>query len=123
MTATAIPLPRQRPLNQAQERTEFLIETLGSGARLAALIGVNRSQPTKWRRGIEVPGPEAGRMLIDLDHIVARACMVWPGELVTTWLSSPNAFLDGATPVTVLREQGSRAVIDALDAEQAGSYA
>ena len=119
----ADPRPRRPRLNQAQERTEFLIDTLGGGAKLATLLRVNRSQPTQWRKGAETPSPDVGRLLIDLDHVVARASMVWASDLVMSWLSSPNAFLGGATPVDVLRERGSRDVIDALDAEQAGSYA
>jgi hypothetical protein len=122
---TAIhPAPhRAGRLNQAQERTSFLIDTLGSGSSLAALLEVNRSQPTQWRKGVESPSPDIGRQLLDLDYVVARASMLWAGEVVLSWLKSSNAFLDGATPMAVLRARGSRDVVDALDAELAGSYA
>lgn len=114
--------PRHPGVNQAQERTEFLIETLGSGVALAELLGVNRSQPTQWRKGAESPSPEVGRDLLDLDYVVARASMLWATESVVAWLSGPNAFLEGARPIDVLRVRGSGPVIDALDAELAGSY-
>lgn len=114
---------RRANLNQTQERTEFLINTLGSGAALAGLLGVNRSQPTQWRKGAESPSPEVGRGLLDLDYVVARASMLWPTDSVVAWLQGQNAFLEGARPIDVLRARGSRDVIDALDAELAGSYA
>ncbi|WP_308466322.1 antitoxin Xre/MbcA/ParS toxin-binding domain-containing protein [Rathayibacter soli] len=53
----------------------------------------------------------------------ARTSVVWGSEPVLSWLSHPNAFRDGATPIDILRERGSRDVIDALDVEQAGRYA
>ncbi|WP_223695225.1 antitoxin Xre/MbcA/ParS toxin-binding domain-containing protein [Leifsonia poae] len=49
--------------------------------------------------------------------------MLWGSAGVLPWLTSANSFLDGATPMDVLRLRGSRDVVDALDAEQAGSYA
>ena len=115
--------PVRRVLNQAQQRTEFLIAALGGGSKVASLLGVNRSQPTQWKNGAESPSPEVGRLLIDLDYVVARASMLWASDLVIVWLSSPNAFLDNARPIDVLAERGSRDVVNALDAELAGSYA
>lgn len=43
--------PRSRKVPQAMERTTFLIDSLGSGAEVARLLGVNRSQPAQWRSG------------------------------------------------------------------------
>ncbi|WP_345762780.1 antitoxin Xre/MbcA/ParS toxin-binding domain-containing protein [Diaminobutyricibacter sp. McL0608] len=114
---------RRANLNQTQERTEFLINTLGSGAVLAGLLGVNRSQPTQWRKGAESPSPEVGRGLLDLDYVVARASMLWQTDSVVAWLQGQNAFLEGARPIDVLRTRGSHDVVDALDAELAGAYA
>lgn len=108
---------------QAPERTEFLIDALGSGAALAELLGVSRSQPTRWRKGDETPSPERARELIDLDHVMARARMLWEPDVALAWLVGANAFLAGARPVDVLRTRGSREVIEALDAELAGGYA
>lgn len=110
-------------LPQAQSRTEYLIETLGSGQAVADLLGVSRSQPSKWRTGQEKPGPDAAKRLIDLDHVLARALMLWPPDIAVDWLSGTNAFLEGARPIDVLRTRGSRDVIEALDATLAGSFA
>lgn len=106
----------------AKERTEFLVEVVG-GAELARMLGVSRSQPTRWRSGAEQPGPDAARGLVDLDHVMTRALMLWPARVATDWLTSANAFLDGARPIDVLKVRGSAEVIDALDAATAGVYA
>jgi len=110
-------------LGLAQERTAFVIEALGSGANLAKFLGVNRSQPAQWRNGAEAPGPEASRVLLDLDYVIARASMLWPTAVVNDWLTGNNSFLDGARPIDVIKYQGAKAVIEALDAELSGAYA
>ncbi len=107
----------------AQERTEFLISAIGSGTALAEVLGVARSQPTRWRHGQESPSPETARELIDLDHVMARALMLFPQPVAVDWLTSANSYLDNARPIDVLRTRGSAEVIDALDATMAGAFA
>jgi uncharacterized protein (DUF2384 family) len=107
----------------AQERTEFLISAIGSGTALAEVLGVARSQPTRWRQGQESPSPETARELIDLDHVMARALMLFPQPVALDWLTSANSYLDDARPIDVLRTRGSAEVIDALDATMAGAFA
>ncbi|MGC4935093.1 antitoxin Xre/MbcA/ParS toxin-binding domain-containing protein [Gordonia sp. DT30] len=104
----------------------FRVQALSSafsGARLAALIGVSPSQPSRWASGKERPGPAAAAALIDLDHVYARARLVWGPEAAAIWIESPNAFLDGARPVDVLQQDGVARVLDALDAETWGGAA
>lgn len=57
-------------------RVKFLTDEFG-GAALAAIVGVNRSQPSRWIKGEERPGPSAAPLLIDLEHVLARARLVW----------------------------------------------
>ena len=123
LAGTTIAAPRGGGLPQAQARTEYLIATLGSGQAVADLLGVSRGQPSKWRTGQETPGPDASRQLIDLDHVLARAMMLWPADVAVDWLKGNNAFLEGARPIDVLRTRGSKDVIEALDATLAGSFA
>lgn len=101
---------------QVAERTNFLIESLGSGAELARLLGVNRSQPAQWRSGKESPGPVTAQRLVDLDYVVAKALLIWPPKAAIDWLEGPNSFLDGARPIDVLRLRGSADVVRALEA-------
>lgn len=110
--------PVMSPL-RAPERTAFLADALGS-SRLAGLLGVSKSQPTRWRKGEETPSPRTARELVDLDHIYARACLLWEPEVAKDWLESPNSHLDGATPLDVLRTRGAAEVLMALDAAEQG---
>ena len=100
---------------QAAARTEFLIESLGSGAELARLLGVNRSQPAQWRSGKESPAPATAQRLLDLDHVVAKALLIWPPRAAIDWLEGSNSYLDGARPIDVLRLRGSADVVRALE--------
>lgn len=105
------------------ERTEFLIGVVGGVKALARILGVSASQPSRWRRGIESPGPVAARRLLDLDHVAARAMLVWDVSLLEAWLTGPNPHLGGLHPVEVLITQGAGPVLRALDAEAAGAFA
>jgi len=104
---------------QVAQRTDFLIESLGSGAELARLLGVNRSQPAQWRSGKENPGPLTAQRLIDLDHVVAKALLIWTPQVAIDWLEGSNSYLDGARPIDVLRLRGSAEVVSALDVAMA----
>ena len=106
----------------AMERTEFLIDAVGSGSILADLLGVSRSQPTRWRTGKESPSPQIARELVDLDHVMARASMLFTQPVALDWLNSSNSYLDGARPIDVLKTRGSAEVVAALDAAMAGAF-
>ncbi len=105
------------------QRTDELASHLGGVTALARALGVSPSQPSRWKSGKESPSPDMARRLVDLDHVVARALLVWDPEVVPDWLTSPNGHLGGATPLGVLSTQGPSAVLDALDAVEAGGFA
>ncbi len=66
-------------------------------------------------------GPVAAPILVDLEHVLARARLVWGETAAVTWLESANSHLDGARPIDVLQLAGPSSVLDALDAETWGS--
>jgi uncharacterized protein (DUF2384 family) len=107
---------------QPSIRTELLTRTLGA-TKLARLLGVAKSQPTRWRKGHEAPSGDSARRLVDLDIVVARAQLLFTDEVVAIWLESSNQHLGGRSPIDVLRWRGPSEVLDALDAEMAGGYA
>lgn len=109
------------PLLPGRVRTARRV--FGSKAKLALYLGVDRSRPGRWDRGEDVPAEGALRQIQDLDHVWSRAQRVWAEPVAREWLQSPNAMLNGATPLTVLEMEGPAPVIAALDAACAGSYA
>lgn len=104
------------------QRVEYLTEVF-SRAELARLVGVSASQTSRWASGEEWPGPAAAPALIDLEHVLARARLVWGGESARIWMESANAFLGGARPLDVLRTEGPARILEALDAEMWGGAA
>jgi hypothetical protein len=114
-------LPGDDPL--APERTRWLADAVGGSGALADMLGVSRSQTTRWASGEERPGAESAPLLIDLEHVLARVRLVWAEPAATTWMISANAHLSGARPVDVLRLQGPGPVLEALDAGAWGGAA
>lgn len=117
--ADAVILPVSTTLPQSAVRTAFLIDALGSGAEVARLLGVNRSQPSQWRSGKESPSPKIARQLLDLDYVMAKALQIWPATAALEWFHGSNDYLDGARPIDVLKLRGTAEVIKALDVEMA----
>lgn len=104
-------------------KVAHLREFFGSYARIAEFLSVARTQPGRWVTGEDYPGPETARRIKDFEYVWDRATDEMLQEDVRIWLESANPLLGGATPLTVLQTRGPAAVIAALDAEVAGSYA
>lgn len=115
------PRPADDPL--APERTRYVVQLLGSGQKLAGLMGVSPSQPSRWASGDERPSMAVAPLLIDLEHVLARVRLVWSGNAAVIWLESANVYLGGSRPIDVLRMQGPGPVLEALDAAAWGGAA
>ena len=87
------------------------------------MLGVSRSQPSRWRSGAEGLAARNQRAVLDLDYVIVRLHQLWLPEVAAIWLESPNAHLGGATPLEVLRRRGASEVVRAIDAEAHGAYA
>jgi Protein of unknown function (DUF2384) len=103
------------------ERLERLIGELGNN-RVANLLAVSPSQPSRWRSGKEGIGIENQRKLIDLDYVFGRLEQLFTSRQAEIWLTSYNAHL-GGRPIDVLRLKGVPSVIAAIDAEAQGAFA
>lgn len=127
ITAGRLRVPRPpRPAAPASDdmrrRVTWLVGVLGNN-RVAELLGVSRSQPSRWRSGEERVAFQNRRAVLDLEYVIARLYEIWTPEVAAIWLESSNAHLGGARPTDVLRQRGPREVIDAIDAEDEGAYA
>ncbi len=100
------------------------VEVLGSKSSLAAWLGVSRSQPGRWATGVERPSARNAALILDVTYVAERALLVWGSlESVREWLRSEEPLLDGAVPVAVLAAEGPKRLIEAIDAQLAGSFA
>lgn len=114
---------REVEIDPIRVKVAVIAAALGSKARAAEYLGVARSQPGKWLAGEERPNPRARRLLQDFDYVWARLTDERSPDVAELWLSSPNAFLNGATPITWMKTRGAEDVVGAIDAEEAGSFA
>lgn len=106
---------------RVEAKLDHVVEALGNNVT-ASLLGVSRSQPSRWRSGKEGMSPQSRAAITDLDYVLDRLLQVLHPKVAGIWLSSDNAFL-GGRPVDVLRRRGPRAVIDAIEALAQGAYA
>jgi len=126
MATTPARRPRrivEQPPWQPQQTAEFLVQSYGGVTKLAGVLGVSKSQPTRWRKGEELPGPEATTRLLALAAVLRRALTLWEPEAAVIWMESPNAFLEGARPVDVAVTRGASEALAALEAEAQGAFA
>jgi uncharacterized protein (DUF2384 family) len=113
--------PDATDLFDVPAEVERVVSALGSNT-VAELLGVSRSQPSRWRSGKERVSPANRARLTDLDHILNRLLQVlWPEE-AGAWLTATDPHL-GGRPVDVLALRGAAPVIEAIDALAQGAYA
>ena len=99
-----------------------IVDALGNNVA-ADILGVSRSQPSRWRSGKERLSPENRKRVSDLDHVLDRLLLELYPDQAGIWLTGPNPHLGGARPVDVLELRGAAAVLPAIDALAAGAFA
>ena len=63
-------------------RVELLIGALGTATKVAECLGVTRPLLSKWRAGAVTPTPAQLKLLVDVDHVMARAPLLHEPEVV-----------------------------------------
>jgi hypothetical protein len=130
-TAPSRPRGAPRPIKIAPDAPEdydvtpklnAAIHALGNNA-VADLLGVSRSQPSRWSRGEEGVSPANEAAILDLDYVLSQLLRAMAPSLAGVWLVSPNAHLNGARPVDAFRVAGQRPVSDAINAHLQGAFA
>lgn len=106
-----------------QAKAANVVQHLGGPTSVARILGVARSQPGRRVNGTESPSTTSTKHVIDLDYVLSRLDQMYEPDTAVTWLTSPNAFLDGARPLDGLLADGPAEVVGALDASVAGSFA
>ena len=109
---------------EPQQRAQFVTRVIGGTRRAADVLRVDAAQTSRWTSGASIPAPDQARMLVDIEHALTHALLVWADERVARdWLGTPNAHLDGVAPIEWIRLHGTAEVVDAIRAEAAGAYA
>ncbi len=98
-----------------------LIDFIGSN-RVASLLRVSQSQPSRWRNLKEGLSPESSSLVIDLDYVLTRFRQVYDSpEVFWIWLNSQNPYL-GTRPIDAVMLRGPQAVVPAVDALAEGAF-
>lgn len=106
--------------NNLTAKVARLVDVYGVNG-LATLVGVSKSQPSRWRQGAERPGADATKRLLALEYLTSRLAEELTPRQTQVWFASPNPFLRGSTPATVLAEFGSQALEPAIAAIEVGA--
>ena len=105
-----------------KEKLRAVTHDLGSQARVARALGVSPSRVSRWLNG-EQPDPENRRKLEGLEFVLARLSMMYTPRVAWDWLHGMNPFLHDNRPIDVLSRGRVTDVLEAIDADEAGSYA
>lgn len=98
-----------------------LRDDFGSAARLAELLGVNRSQLTRWLRGSGIDPLNAER--IDLLELVwANLLRIYERDAALAWLGGLNPLLGDRRPIDLIRLGRTEDLMRAIRAERADTF-
>jgi uncharacterized protein (DUF2384 family) len=103
-------------------KAEALSRELGGQAKLAALLGVERSTVSRWLKGLNPDARHAARVDA-LEYVLAEAERVFGKEGALKWLRGIEPRLGDRRPIDVLRSGAVHEVIRALAEQAAGSFA
>jgi len=106
----------------ASTKLNRIIESLSLSAA-ADVLGVDRSQLDRCRKGKEAIGVELARRITEVEYVLDRALHVMQADEVGPWLTEPEPLLGGSTPLNVLTLRGAGPVVAALDGIAAGTFA
>ncbi len=103
-------------------KIEVLRHDFRSAAKLADLLGVNRSQVTRWLRGAGIDPLNAEK--IDLLEIVWSGLLrVYEREAALSWLFGVNPLLGDRRPIDLIRMGRTEDLMRAIRAERSDTFA
>lgn len=104
------------------EKVRALTQDFRSSAEVARMLGVNRSQVTRWLRGAGIDPLNAEKIDL-LEFVISNLLRVYEPEAARAWLFGLNPFLRDRRPIDVIRSGKIEELLAAIRQERAGSYA
>lgn len=103
------------------EKVEALRVDFRSAAKLADLLGVSRSQVTRWLRGAGIDPLNAER--VDLLELVwSNLLRIYEREAALAWLFGINPLLGDRRPIDLIRLGRAEELMKAIRAERSDSF-
>jgi uncharacterized protein (DUF2384 family) len=103
-------------------KAEALARELGGQAKLAGVLGVERSTVSRWLRGARPDATQAARVDA-LEYVLAESERVFGKSGAQKWLKGLDPRLGDRRPMDVLRSGAVHEVVRALAEHKAGAYA
>jgi uncharacterized protein (DUF2384 family) len=108
------------PIGVAQ-KVEALRVDFRSAARLADMLGVSRSQVTRWLRGAGIDPLNAEKVDL-LEMVWANLLRIYEREAALAWLFGINPLLTDRRPIDLIRLGRAEELMRAIRAERADSF-
>src|SRR5499427_6058761 len=109
------------PVGSAK-KIEALRADFRSAAQLADMLGVSRSQITRWLRGAGMDPLNAEK--VDLLELVwSNLLRLYEREAALAWLFGLNPVLGDRRPIDLIREGRTEELMRAIRAERSDSFA
>ena len=103
-------------------KIEALRDDFRSAAQLADLLGVNRSQVTRWLRGAGIDPLNAEK--VDLLELAWSSVLrVYERDAALAWLFGVNPRLGDRRPIDLVRAGKAEELMRAIRAERSDSFA
>jgi hypothetical protein len=103
-------------------KVEALRVDFRSAARLAEMLGVNRSQVTRWLRGAGIDPANAEK--IDLLELVwSNLLRLYERDAALAWLFGVNPTLGDRRPIDLIRAGRTEDLMRAIRAERSDAFA
>ena len=103
-------------------KVEALARDFRSQAELAGLLGVSRSQITRWLKGAGIDPLNAEKIDL-LELVVSNLLRLYAPEVARAWLFGFNPHLGNRRPIDLVRSGKAEELVRAIRAERAGSFA
>ena len=104
------------------QKVEALRDDFRSAAQLAMMLGVSRSQVTRWLRGSGIDPLNAEK--VDLLELVwSNLLRLYEREAALAWLFGLNPVLGDRRPIDLIREGRTEELMRAIRAERSDSFA
>ena len=109
------------PVATAQ-KVEALAKDFRSQRRLAELLGVSPAQVSRWIRGQGID-PENAERVVGLEAVMSQLLAMYDQETSELWLKGTNPQLRNRRPIDVIKSGRLIEVLEAIEADRAGSFA
>lgn len=104
------------------QKVEALRADFRSAAQLADMLGVSRSQVTRWLRGAGIDPLNAEK--VDLLELVWSSVLrLYDKQAALAWLFGVNPLLGDRRPIDLIRAGRAEELMRAIRAERADSFA